>query len=145
MTVRALSAVSLDKGVVSTPIPPFQTSSPPTDPLLATIQILPHLFFIAKNIFIFLFSQLKDSTLRGYNEGGLLTQQKSGLSSSLAYGSLTAFFILCFSTSGFRTKERKIPVSICDSKKGGCNANLIDQFLSVIGKTSPPTSGKTAG
>lgn len=39
--------------------------------------------------------------------GGLLTQQKSGLSSSLAYGSLTAFFILCFSTSGFETSRTK--------------------------------------
>lgn len=31
MAVRALSAVYLEKGVVSTPIPPFQTSSSPTD------------------------------------------------------------------------------------------------------------------
>lgn len=52
MTVRALSTVSLDKGVVSTPIPPFKTSSPPTDPLLATIQILPHqlLFFFISEV-----------------------------------------------------------------------------------------------
>jgi len=36
MAVRALSAVYLEKGVVSTPIPPFQTSSSPTDrPLIA--------------------------------------------------------------------------------------------------------------
>jgi hypothetical protein len=46
MTVRASSTVSLDKRVVSTPIPPFKTSSPPTDPLLATIQKrLPHQLF----------------------------------------------------------------------------------------------------
>jgi len=53
MTVRALSTVSLDKRVVSTPIPPFKTSSPPTDPLLATIQKrLPHqlLFFFIEEV-----------------------------------------------------------------------------------------------
>lgn len=51
MAVRALSAVYLEKGVVSTPIPPFQTSLSSTDPsLLATIKILPHqrIHFLAR-------------------------------------------------------------------------------------------------